>query len=68
MEKVLELLKQRRVWAGIVGIITFVLATLKVTVNVDVPVLTDLLTALGGAISALVTAGLALWSFLKPKK
>lgn len=68
MEKVLQLLKQRRVWAGIVGVAAFLLTTLNVGFEIDVPVLTDLLTAFGGAVSTLITAGLALWSFFKPKK
>ncbi|MBU1173379.1 MAG: hypothetical protein KKD44_27745 [Proteobacteria bacterium] len=68
MEKLLDIAKQRRVWAGIVGILAFVFTTLKLNFDIDVAVLTDLLTAFGGALASLVTAGLALWSYFKPKK
>jgi hypothetical protein len=64
---ILNLLSQRRIWAGIVGVLTFALTIFNSTLQLDVPVLTDLLTAFGGALSALVTAILALWSYFKPK-
>lgn len=63
----IELLKQRRIWAGIVGVLAFVLTTLNIRYQVDVPVLTDILTSAGGASAELITAGLALWSYFKPK-
>lgn len=64
---ILELLKQRRIWAGIVGVISFVLTSFSINFQINVPVLTDLLTSFGGALSQLIIAGLALWSFFKPK-
>jgi len=64
----LELLKQRRVWATIVGVIAFLLTSFKIEFGVDQGTLTDLLTNIGVAVSSLVSAGLALHSFLKPKK
>ena len=57
----LKLLKERRVWAGVI----FVLAIFFNQVNV--PVLTDLLTAWGNALSGLIMASLSLWSYFKPK-
>lgn len=60
----MELLAQRRIWVGIVSVLAFFLPG----IGLDVPVLTDLLTAFGGALAGLVVAGLALWSYLFPKK
>lgn len=68
MNQVLNLLSQRRIWASLVGVLMFALGILKVTWDVDVPVLTGLLTDLGTAVSSLIMAGLALWSFIKPKE
>lgn len=65
---ILELLRQRRVWAGIVGLLTIALTLLKITYQIEVPALTDLLTVFGGALADLIIAGLAVWSFLKPKQ
>ncbi len=64
----LELLRQRRIWAGIVAAITIVLTLLKIQFSIDVPVLTDMLTAFGGALADLIITVLALWSYFKPKK
>jgi hypothetical protein len=63
----LELLKQRRIWAGIVGVLAFVLTTLNIKYQIDIPVVTDLMTSAGGASAELIMAGLALWSYFKPK-
>ncbi len=68
MKKLLFLLKQRRVWAGIVGFVAFIVTGLNLGFEIDVPVLTDLLTQLGIAIAALTQSILALWSFIRPKK
>lgn len=68
MEKILELLKQRRVWAGIISGLVFVVGMFGVTWDLDTQTLVDLLTQLGSAIAALVTAVLALHSYFKPKK
>ena len=62
MENILKLIAQRRVWSGIVFVLTLIFS------QIDVPVLTDLLTAFGGALSGLIMAGLALWSYFKPKQ
>ena len=65
--QILELLSQRRIWAGIVGVVSFVLTLFAINFQIDVPVLTDLLTSFGGALSQFIMAGLALWSYFKPK-
>jgi len=67
MDKVLHLIGQRRVWAGILGAVAFVLTALNVGLDLDVPLLTDMLTELGLAVIALVQAALAIWSYVKPK-
>ena len=67
MDKLVEHLSNRRVWAAIVSVLSFLLGAMKVKYNVDVPVLTDLLTAFGGGLSATLTAGLALHSYNNPK-
>ena len=67
MNQIIKLLSQRRVWAGIVGVITFIITTLGLTQNYDGVVLTDLLTAIGQALAALIPAVLALWSYIQPR-
>ena len=67
MNKLLELLVQRRVWSGIVGAGGFVLALF----SVDLPNaegLTEVLANFGAALAPLIAAALALHSFLFPKK
>jgi hypothetical protein len=68
LQVILGLLKQRRVWAGIVGVLAIVCEILKVSLGFDVPGLTDALTSFGGAISAVIISGLAVWSLIQPKK
>jgi len=68
MNKLLELLSQRRIWAGMVSVVAFLVSTLDLGLNIDVPVLTDLLTDFGMALAALIPSILALWSYFKPKK
>jgi len=68
MNKLLELLSQRRIWAGMVGVVAFLVSTLDLGLNIDVPVLTDLLTEFGMALAALIPSVLALLSYFKPKK
>ena len=62
--QIIELISQRRIWVGIVSVLAFLFPS----IGIDIPVLTDLLTAFGGAISSIVITGLALWSYVKPKK
>ncbi len=65
---ILELLSQRRIWVGVVFMATTIFGWLSYSFQIDIPVLTDLLTAWGNALSGFIMASLALWSFLKPKK
>ena len=66
--KILELLQQRRIWAGILGVIAFLATTMNLGWGIDVPELTDLLTQWGIALSAFVSASLAVYSYFSPKK
>ena len=67
MENFLHLISQRRVWVGILGVVVFITTTLGVALDIDIPVLADLLTQFGIAVVALVQAGLAIWSYIAPK-
>ena len=65
--RILELLSNRRIWAGIFGAITFILPLFGVTfeLNQELPTLfTDFFITF----SALATAVLPILSYLKPKK
>lgn len=66
--KILNLLTQRRVWIFIISSVSFLLSVLKIEYKIDIPVLGDMLTVFGVALVNFVTAGLAVWSYLKPKK
>lgn len=68
MEKLIELLGQRRVWAAITGVLSFVCATLKIDLGVDIAGSTDVLLSLGSALGALLSAMLAAHSYISPKK
>jgi len=68
IKQIASLLKERRIWAGIVGALAITLSLLNAGYQIDVPILTNLLTSLGGAVSAVIMATLALWSYLRPKK
>ena len=67
MENFLHLISQRRAWVGILGVVVFITTTLGVALDIDIPVLADLLTQFGIAVVALVQAGLAIWSYIAPK-
>ena len=66
--KILELLKQRRIWIVILGAIAFVLPFIGITPSVDPQGAIDLIVNFFTAIYTLVVTGLALWSYFKPKK
>lgn len=68
MKKILTLLSQRRVWAGLVGVLAFAFSVFGIKSTFDTVVLTDLLTEVGKALGALVPAILALLSYILPKK
>jgi len=67
MNKILELISQRRLWAGVVGVAGFLLVGFGIQIE-DADSLISILTNLGAAITPLVAAVLALLSFFKPKK
>lgn len=67
MEKFTTLLSQRRVWSSIIGAMTFLLSMANIEWNVDVEHLTDLVMGVVTGVGTLVTAGLALHSYIKPK-
>ena len=68
MDQILHLLKQRRVWAGIVAVGTFVITLFGVNWDGDAELLTNMLHAVGESAAALISGGLALWSYFHPKK
>ena len=68
MDKFLELIAQRRVWAGVIGAVVFALGILGVQWTDAGGELPDLLMEVGKALGALVVSVLALWSYLKPKQ
>jgi len=68
MEKFLFYIQQRRVWAGIIGVIAFFLSSLGYTSTLDTVSIIDALVAVGKGLGALIPALLALWSFINPKK
>lgn len=68
MNKVIELLSQRRIWSGIVGVTAFILMVFHINYQIDVPLLTDILTSVGGGLAMLIPALLSLWSYFFPKK
>lgn len=67
MNKIIDLLSQRRIWSFIVSIVSFTLMALHANYQIDVPVLTDILTSVGGALAMLIPGLLALWSYFFPK-
>jgi hypothetical protein len=66
LENVLPLLKSRRVWAGMVGIVGFLASMDGVAMAYDTSTLTELLLGVGQGLYILIPAILALWSFLRP--
>jgi protein-S-isoprenylcysteine O-methyltransferase Ste14 len=67
MEKILELLNQRRVWAAIVSTLVFILGVFSISLP-DQATLIDILTQIGSAIATLIPGILALLSYFRPKK
>ena len=66
--KILELLKQRRIWAGIFSTIAFLLPTMGVALQIDVNGLTDTVVKLIEAISGFMAVVLPIWSYFFPKQ
>lgn len=67
MNNILELLKQRRIWIVIIGVIAFTASYFGHTIDIDQNTLADLIVKFVSNLSDLIMAGLALWSFVKPK-
>lgn len=67
MNKILELLKQRRVWAGLFATIALILPLVGVNISLDANSLTDAVMKLVDAISSLLAIILPLLSYFKPK-
>ena len=68
MTKILELLSQRRIWAGIFGTILIFLPIFGVNLKVDANTLTDSFTNFFIAFSMVVTAVMPILSYFMPKK
>lgn len=68
LQKVSNLLTQRRVWIAILNTLVLGLSLLKIELNIDIPVLSEMLTNVGVAIVNVITVILSLWSYLHPKK
>jgi hypothetical protein len=66
--KTLELLSNRRIWAGIFGAITLLLPLFGVTYELDSTTYIDATVNFFLSFSALATALLPIWSYFKPKK
>jgi len=64
----LELLKQRRIWVAIIGVVTFAFSIFGVNLVLDTEFLTDQAINIIEAVSSIIMAALALWSYFKPKK
>ena len=68
MTKILELLSQRRIWAGIFGMILIFLPIFGIELKIDATTLTDSFTNFFIAFSMVVTAVMPIWSYFVPKK
>ena len=68
MNNILTILKNRRVWAGVFGALAFILPLVGVKVNFNVETITDLVIEVVELLLPLISAILALWSYVKPKK
>jgi hypothetical protein len=67
MSKLLALLQQRRIWIAIISVIAFMLDSFQVFHIDNVDLLTDNVMTIVGGIVSIITAVLAIWSYLKPK-
>ena len=68
MNNILELIKQRRIWAGLFGTISIVARLFGFDYGIDEGALTDMFLNLGMAVSDLAVAILPIWSYFKPKQ
>jgi len=68
MKTFVELLKQRRIWAGIFATIALVLSMSGVNVQFDTNSATEAVMQLIEALSGLAAVLLPIWSLVSPKK
>ena len=67
MENLLNILKQRRIWAGITGAIALFLPLVAKDASFDANATTDAIMRLVEALSGIATIILPLYSYFKPK-
>ena len=67
MSEIIIALKNRRVWAGIVGVVGFIACMFGVEIP-DQALLIEVFTEVGTAIALLITGVLPLWSYIEPRK
>lgn len=67
MNKVLEILKQRRIWAGICAMVALGLRAFVPDLDFDAESATNAIMAFVQAIADLGAVFLPLWSYIKPK-
>ena len=68
LKMVLNTLKNRRVWAGLIGAVIFGFHISGAIFPYEAGSLTEMMTETGTAVAVAVEAILALWSYLQPKK
>jgi len=68
MDQLKNLLKQRRIWAGLSATIAFFLPLTGYTSDFNHEQLTDVIMALINSISGILAIILPIWSYYKPKK
>jgi len=67
MENILNILKQRRIWAGITGAIALILPLVAKDASFDANATTNAIMGVIEAVSGLATVILPLYSYFKPK-
>lgn len=65
---ILELIKNRRFWAGFFASVTFILQLNGVNISLDATSLTDSILQIINGVSILLTCLLPIWSLIKPKE
>jgi len=68
MNKILVLLKQRRLWASIFAFIAIILPLFGVEVDFNADSATSAVMGVVEALIGLLAVVLPIWSFIKPKK
>lgn len=66
--KILELLKQRRIWASISASLYVILTLMGYTGEFNAEAFTDTIMTVINAVSAVSAIILPIWSYYKPKK